>query len=168
LKCKTFVSSPTLNPPSPELLCYLLGASLEKLLRIERILKRQHRALQREYHNVLDLFEAATTSFKSLLSENSSVSRKLLNGEAVSDLQRFALTGVLQNVVRFFYGIHELLVFLPREAVEREVFFALGSRFGKDWEQTDPSIILTSMYNAFEYRFEDVIRNVDVLQQKTT
>lgn len=87
-------------------------------------------------------------------------------GETIIDLQKFAFTGVLQNVVRFFYGIHELLVFLPRESVEREVFFALGSQFGKGWERSEPSIILTSMYNAFEYRFEDVIRNIDVLQQK--
>ena len=84
----------------------------------------------------------------------------------MKEFEKVALLTILQNVVRFFYGVHELLVFLPREAVEREVFFLLEDSFAAEWSRAHPSVILTSIYNAFEYRFEDIIRNIDVLQQK--
>jgi len=154
------------SDPARGLLLHLIGEAVEKLLRVGRILDRQNKTCEPEYRGVIDTFQAAISQFKKLLQDNTRVIQETLQGTKIEDFQRVAILTVLQNIVRSFYRIHELLVFLPREAVEREVLFVLEDCFGDEWRSRKASVILTSLYNAFEYRFIDVIKKVDVLEEK--
>jgi hypothetical protein len=60
-------------------------------------------------------------------------------------------------VVDPVFKIHELLVLLPRESAEPQVFFMLGDCFAKKG-RLPASVILTNLLSSYEYRVEDVLK----------
>lgn len=70
-----------------------------------------------------------------------------------------ALLGALhRKLSKWFLAFHELLIYLPRPKVEPEVDILLQRSFGKAFTDAAPSVMLGSLYNAFEYDFLDVVR----------
>ncbi len=57
-----------------------------------------------------------------------------------------------------FITIHELLAYLPRKSISPEVVFALESCFPQFVKESQPSIVLGSVVNAFEFDFIDILK----------
>jgi hypothetical protein len=67
-----------------------------------------------------------------------------------------ALDAVYASLERFshwFTRAHELLTYLPRQHVAPETFAVLQHSFGAHYAERKPSIILGSLFNAFEFDF---------------
>ena len=117
-------------------LLYLLSEALEKLSRLERILERQRSFVEAEYRrseytNVIDTLVNALASFRKLLIQNRARIGSFLRNENPTEPQLKAVHGVVRKVVDPVLKIHELLVLLPRESAEPQVFFMLADCFRK-------------------------------------
>jgi hypothetical protein len=97
------------------------------------------------------------------LARNSVRISTLLRGEALEEEQRIALAGIIQAVINVVLTLHELLVLLPREAPEPQVFRALRDCFGGEWRNT--SVIMTNALSSYEYRIEDVLEKLEDIGQ---
>jgi len=98
------------------------------------------------------------------LSDNATLARKVFSSNP-AEHEKTALLTILSAQIKLLYGIHERLVFLPREPVERETFSTLQDLFKSEWSE-DPSVILTTIQNAYEYRFIDVLRDIEIFEEK--
>ena len=56
------------------------------------------------------------------------------------------------NVVQV---LHEILILLPRETVEPQVFLVLQDCFKEEWQPTP--VIMNNALTSYEYRIEDVL-----------
>jgi hypothetical protein len=135
-------------------LLYLLSEALEKLSRLERILDRQRSFVEAEYRrseytNVIDTLVNALASFTRLLIQNRTRIASFLRNETLSESQVKAVYGIIRRVVDPVFKIHELLVLLPRESAEPQVFFMLGDCFGKKG-RLPASVILTNLLSSYE------------------
>jgi hypothetical protein len=153
-------------PLERSLWLYVVGEAVEMLLRFERILDRQASCAPREYKIVISLFRETLNEIKEGLADNKTLIGNVLFGKDPQEVEILALFGLLQNLIKSLYGIHERLVFLPRETVELEVFSTLEDLFSEEWKSAESSVILTSIYNAYEYCYLDVARNVEAVQEK--
>lgn len=154
------------TPHERRFLVYTIADAIEKLLRIDRILKFHSQKSALEYGGVVRILQASIDHFRALLFDNADLIRKLLKAEPLEEYETIALITIHQNLVRALYGIHERLVFLPRERVQQEVFFCLKDLFGEEWRNGEGSVILTTIYNAHEYRLVDVLKDNEVLEEK--
>ncbi len=70
----------------------------------------------------------------------------------------------LAGFSRWFATIHETLVLLPGERTTSELAFTLQHRFGEVYTDYGPSIVLGSVFNAFEFDFIEILKQklVDV------
>lgn len=68
-----------------------------------------------------------------------------------SALERY--DGTLRRFSLWFVTIHELLAYLPRRPIVRETSYTLHNPFGKHYTEQDPTVILGSIFNAFEFDF---------------
>jgi hypothetical protein len=69
--------------------------------------------------------------------------------------------GLLFSLDRFsrrFATIHESLVFLPWRSIRPELVFSLEGCFPLFWRQCQPSIVMGSLFNAFEFDFIKILR----------
>jgi len=140
-----------------------LSEALEKLSRLERILERQRSFVEAEYRrseytNVIDTLVNALASFKGLLIQNSARIGAFLRNENPTETQLKAVYGVIRKVVDPVLKIHELLVLLPRESAEPQVFFMLADCFRKRGK-LPASVILTNLLSSYEYRVEDILQS---------
>src|SRR5437762_1570545 len=144
-------------------LLFLLAEALEKLSRLHRILERQRTLVEAEYKrseytNVIDTLVNVLASFTQLLTQNSRRIAAFLKSETPSETQAKIVYGVIRKVIDPVLKIHELLVLLPRETAEPQVFFMLGDCFGRKGRRLPASVILTNLLSSYEYRVEDVLR----------
>jgi hypothetical protein len=63
------------------------------------------------------------------------------------------LLGALDVFSRAFSTIHEYLTYFPPLPIRSETIQALRAVFGKEFSRHEPSILLTSSFNAFEFDF---------------
>ena len=143
-------------------LLYLLSEALEKLSRLQRILERQRSFVEAEYRrseytDVIDTLVNALASFRSLLIQNRARIGSFLRNENPTEPQLKAVNGVVRKIVDPVLKIHELLVLLPRESAEPQVFFMLADCFRKRG-RLPASVILTNLLSSYEYRVEDILR----------
>lgn len=68
------------------------------------------------------------------------------------------LKGNLRRFSEWFATIHELLVFLPRQSITPELVFTLEAGFDKLYAEYSPSIVLGSIFNAFEFDFVEILK----------
>jgi len=146
---------------------YLLGEGVEKLVRLRQVLARQQvfvRAEHKEseYANVISPLLHVLADQAERLSINSDRIASFISGKS-SEEQRTALAGIIQTVINVVLTLHELLVLLPREAPEPQVFLVLQDCFKDEWRHT--SVIMTNALSSYEYRIEDVLEKLEDIGQ---
>ena len=147
---------------------FALGDAVEKLLRLRGILHRQRafveaRGKKPEYAGVIDPLLGTLDEQIELLSVNSGRIGRFLWNKPLHPVENAALPGILQKVTDVVLGLHELLILLPREAVEPQAFYLLKDCFEDEWNES--SIVATNALEAYEYRVEDVLQNLKDLGQ---
>jgi hypothetical protein len=147
---------------------FALGDAVEKLLRLRGILYRQRafveaRGKRPEYAGVIDPLLGTLDEQIELLFINSDRIGRFLSNRPLDPVESAALPGILQKVIDVVLGLHELLILLPREAVEPQAFYLLKDCFESEWN--DSSIVTTNALEAYEYRVEDVLQNLKDLGQ---
>jgi hypothetical protein len=147
---------------------YLLGEAVEKLLRMRAILARQRAFVEAnskkpEYAGVIDPLLGELEDQAFVLTRNSPRIASFLRNEKLDEKEEEALPGILQKVIDVVLGLHEVLILLPRETVEPQVFQVLRDCFAQEWK--DSSVILTNELTAYEYRIEDILENLKGLGQ---
>lgn len=152
-------------------LLFLLGEAVEKISRLHRILDRQrvyadaeHKTF--EYSRPINTLADAVNQFKERLTSNSPRIIALLHRRFVPDLELKAFLETVQHVLHAIHGIHELLVLLPREAAEPQVFFVLRDCFKFQSQNPKAAVMLTNFMSSYEYRIEDLLRGMDIYQSE--
>ncbi len=151
-------------------LCVLfsLGEAVEKLVRLQQVLGRQRlfvdfRDRESGYAGVIDPLLHVLNEQAETLSRNSARIFSLIRGELSDEAQRIALAGIVQAVINVVLTLHELLVLLPRETPEPQVFRVLRGCFKDEWQNT--SVIMTNTLSSYEYRIEDVLEKLEDIGQ---
>jgi hypothetical protein len=129
---------------------YLLGEAVEKLARLRRILTRQRLFVdaghkKSEYAGVIEPLFGQLEDQEGRLVLNSVRISSLLREESLDEAQRIALQAILQTVIDVVLSVHELLILLPREAAEPQVFLLLRECFGKAWRHTSVVMAMLSV-----------------------
>jgi hypothetical protein len=145
-----------------------LGEAVEKLVRLQQVLGRQRlfvdaREQESGYAGVIDPLLLVLNGQAETLGRNSARISSLIRGEALDEGQRIALAGIIQTVINVVLTLHELLVLLPREAPEPQVFRVLRDCFKDEWRNT--SVIMTNALASYEYRIEDVLEKLEDIGQ---
>jgi hypothetical protein len=78
--------------------------------------------------------------------------------DKLSDAEALAVRALLRSTAGTFSVLHELLLFLPRESIRAELTNFCECLFRKEFDSSKLSLILTSLFNAFEYSLDDVMR----------
>jgi hypothetical protein len=154
------------TPTKRSFVVYTIADAVEKLVRIDRILQKQSLNAANEYSGVVRILQSSIAAFRKVLVDNAELIRGVLESKQLQDYEAIGLNTIQQNLIKALYGIHERLVFLPRERVKREVFSCLTELFESEWKSADGSVILTTLYNACEYRLLDVLGKNEVLEEK--
>ena len=148
---------------------YVLSEALEQFSRLQQILKRQQIFIRAErvqgnsptgVDNLLNYLEEHCQMFLG----NSDRVARLLRGKPLNAADERAVVRALEILIVRTLQIHELLLLLPREAAKPQASFLLRNCFGLD--DLDASIVLTNQFSAYEYRFEDVLKKVNVEQDE--
>ncbi len=146
---------------------FLLGETVEKLVRLRQILKRQRIFVgvgdkKAEYASVIDPLLKAVEEQSERLALNSSRINSFLGNAALDEAQRTALAAIIQKVINVAQQLHEILILLPRETVEPQIFLLLRDCFGEAWRETP--VIMTNELTSYEYRIDDVLDQLDIGQ----
>ncbi len=80
------------------------------------------------------------------------------SNDSLSDAEELAVRALLRSTAGTFTALHELLLFLPRESIRRELRDYCECLFRAEFDSSKISLILTSLFNAFEYSLDDVMR----------
>jgi hypothetical protein len=147
---------------------YLLGEAVEKLVRLQQVLTRQQvfvgaERKESEYAGVINPLLQVLDDQAERLNINSARIASFVRGETLDEEQQTALVGIIQTVINVVLTLHELLVLLPREAPEPQVFLVLEGCFGDEWQET--SVIMTNALSSYEYRIEDVLEKLEDIGQ---
>ncbi len=107
-------------------------------------------------------------SYNLVFFEHLDLFRKALDGQDLAPDEEIKVRLVLRNSAGTFLALHELALFLPRESVRREMISFCGSLFQKEFDLKRISVLLTSVFNAFEYSLDDVMKtlSIDVFRNK--
>jgi hypothetical protein len=145
-----------------------LAEAVEKLVRLQQVLGRHRlfvdvRDKESGYAGVIDPLLVVLDGQAETLIRNSARISSLIRGEALGEEQRIALAGIVQAVINVVLTLHELLVLLPREAPEPQVFRVLRDCFTSEWRNT--SVIMTNALSSYEYRIEDVLEKLEDIGQ---
>ncbi len=147
---------------------YLLGEAVEKLARLRQILTRQRLFVdaghkRSEYAGVIEPLFSQLEDQEGRLVLNSVRISSLLRKEFLDEAQLIALQTILQTVIAVVLSVHELLILLPREAVEPQVFLVLRECFGNAWRPT--SVVMANALSSYEYRIDDLLDELEGIGQ---
>lgn len=78
--------------------------------------------------------------------------------QTFSEPEELALRALLRSTAGTFIVLHELLLFLPRESIRSELRDYCECLFRPVYDSKSVSLILTSLFNAFEYSLDDIMR----------
>src|SRR5438132_1671142 len=120
---------------------YLLGEAVEKLLRMRGVLARQRTFVEAnnkksEYAGVIDPLSGELEDQAFVLTRNSPRIASFLRNEKLDEKEEEALPGILQKVIDVVLGLHEVLILLPRETVQPQVFQVLRDCFNEEWNDS--------------------------------
>ena len=165
--------TPEVRPVDPALerrrFLYVLSEALEKFSRLRRILKRQQVFIRAEHgeemsvtavDELIDYLEEHCEMFLG----NSDRVAHLLRGKQLNEAEIKAVHRSLGILTVHTLQGHELLLLLPREAARPQASFLLKDCFGS--KDLKASIVLTNLFSAYEYRFEDILEKVNVEQEE--
>jgi len=146
---------------------FLLSSSAENLIRLESVLKRrQEFGASPEFNAIIDGMLDWCGRYRENYLQHTPIISKVIADEEVSPVEEIALKTLLRNSINTFFVLHDLLLFLPREKIRKELHFFCQELFFPIYDPKDLSIILTSVYNAFEYSLDEAIRSLDVFMMK--
>ena len=161
----------TSAPLLPPDFALLTAITLENVVRLEVLLKRQQLASANrpEYQAILAKMLKLCSDYQRNFFENAAIFRKALQGDKLSRIDELAVRSLLRNAAGTFLVAHELAVFLPRESVRGEMLSFCRCLFRREFDLHRISILLTSIFNAFEYSLDDALvgLNIEVLRAKT-
>ena len=140
---------------------------MEKLVRLQHVLVRQKVFVEAgrreaEYASVIDPLLKAVKEQSERLTINSARVASFLRKAAPDEAQRTALAAIIQRVIDVVLALHEVLILLPRETAEPQVFLVLQNCFGDEWRDTP--VIMTNALTSYEYRIEDILDELDIGQ----
>lgn len=146
---------------------YLLGEAVEKLVRLRQVLARQRIFVEAggeklEFPSVIDPLDKAVEEQSQTLAINSARIASFLRKQPLREGEEAALPGILQSVINVVQGLHEVLILLPRETAEPQVFLVLQDCFKEEWQPTP--VIMNNALTSYEYRIEDVLDKLDIGQ----
>ena len=107
-------------------------------------------------------------SYNRVFFDHIAVFQRAVKGDALAPGDELKVRHVLRNSAGTFLALHELALFLPRESVRREMISYCECLFRKEFDLSRISILLTSVFNAFEYSLDDVMKtlSIDVFRMK--
>lgn len=146
---------------------YLLGEAVEKLVRLRQVLARQRIFVEAgseklEFPSVIDPLDKAVEEQSQTLAINSARIASFLRKQPLREGEEAALPGILQSVINVVQVLHEILILLPRETVEPQVFLVLEDCFKEEWQPTP--VIMNNALTSYEYRIEDVLDELEIGQ----
>jgi hypothetical protein len=147
----------------------LTAVTIESLVRLESSLTRQSLISKKpEYHAILTKMLEVCRSYKKVFFDHVDLFRSALDGKPQSALDELKIRQVLRHSAGAFLALHELALFLPRESIRHEMISYCECLFRKEFNLDRISIMLTSVFNAFEYSLDDVMRtlSIDVFKMK--
>jgi hypothetical protein len=150
------------------LLC-VLGETLDKLYRVDRLLKRQRiflgsvREGEGPVSGVDALVEFLDRHREAFLASADAVAG-FLQGGPTNEATRAGILAALNILVSGVLQVHDLLLLIPREAALPQASFVLKDCFGPKYPGA--SIVLTNFYSAYEYRFEDILKKINIEQEE--
>jgi hypothetical protein len=148
---------------------YVLSEALEKFCRLRQILKRQQIFIRAEHAEggsataVDELINYMEEHCQMFLGNSNRVA-SFLRGKTLNEAEKKAVIRGLGILVVHTLQVHELLLLLPREAAKPQASFLLQDCFGR--KDLKASIVLTNLFSAYEYRFEDILEKVNVEQEE--
>lgn len=146
---------------------FLLGTSAENLIRLESILRRrQELGSVPEFDAIISAMLGHCDSYRGYYLQYAPTIRKVLSDIPISQIEELGLKTLFRNCINTFLVLHELLLFLPREPIRKEMHFFCAELFWPVYDISDLSVILTSVYNAFEYSLDAAIKSLDVFIMK--
>jgi hypothetical protein len=144
----------------------LTWVSMEGVVRLESTLAQipdepEYRAILAK---MLDLCRGLRRGFF----DHFDLFRDAISGEVLSPINELKIRQVLRHSAGAFLALHETCLFLPRDVVRREMLSCCECLFRKEFDLAKISILLTSVFNAFEYSLDDVMRtlSIDVFRMK--
>src|ERR1035437_7566105 len=150
-------------PPAPPLLppdfARLTAITLENIIRLEALLNRQAliSTSQVECHAIMAKMLDLCIGYEHDFFDNIVIFRKALDGKALDRIEEIIVRNLLRNSAGAFLVAHELALFLPRESVRREMLSFCRCLFRKEFDLKSISVLLTSIFNAFEYSLDDAM-----------
>ena len=137
----------------------LASVPIEYLTRLDSAIRQsttwsqgaEHRAIR---DKILELCD----SCKQYIFQESALFRSIYAGAPITPSQEIVLRQILRTTSGAFTTLHELLLFLPRESIRRELTDYCRSLFNKEYNSSQISLLLTSLFNAFEYSLDDVMQ----------
>jgi hypothetical protein len=150
------------------LLC-VLGEAVEKLSRLDKILKSQQVFIKAQgaaegSASALDTLGTFLDRHKVTFLESSDLVAAALKGSSLNQAQEIGVLAAIEILITGVRKVHELLLLLPREAAKPQASFLLRDCFGR--EDLHASIVLTNFLSAYEYRFEDILKKINVEQEE--
>jgi hypothetical protein len=150
-------------------LLFVLSEALEKLSRLQQILERQQvfitaEQVEGESASAVDTLIGYLEEHCQNFLANSDLVASILQRKPLNKAQQDAVIAALALLVTGILRVHELLLLLPREAAKPQASFLLRDCFGL--RDLKASIVLTNLLSAYEYRFEDVLKKVNVEQNE--
>ncbi len=108
-----------------------------------------------EYRQIADTIDTALANIKGPPFDVFNVM------EAIGDKQALPLLfNTLKGFAHWFAKTHELLVYLPSPGVLPETIAMLERGFGSSYDKVKPSVILGTLFNAFEFDFYEGLGKV--------
>jgi len=148
---------------------WLTAIAVESLVRLEASISRQRLISKKpEYHAILEKMVEVCSSYKSVFFDHVGLFNHTFEGGAVSAIDQLKIRQVLRHSAGAFLALHELALFLPRESIRHELVSYCECLFREEFKIERISIILTSVFNAFEYSLDDVMKilSIDVFRMK--
>ncbi len=156
------------DPERRRLLC-VLGETLDKLYRVDMLLRRQRiflgtvRAGEDSISGVDALVDFLDKHREAFLANSDAVA-SFLQGGPSNEATRGGILAALNILVAGVLQVHDLLLLIPREAALPQAAFVLRDCFGP--KSPRASIVLTNAYSAYEYRFEDILKKINIEQDE--
>jgi hypothetical protein len=144
----------------------LAATPIEYLIRLERAVHQSSTwSSGTEYQairgKIIELCEACNKK----LFEQAALFRRIYATDAnnqeeqrLTDAEDLAVRALLRSTAGTFTVLHELLLFLPRESIRPELRDYCECLFRQEYDSAKLSLILTSLFNAFEYSLDDLMR----------
>lgn len=150
-------------------LLYVLSEGLEKLSRLQQILKNQQVFITAEHADAeptsaVDTLIGYLDKHCQTFLDCADPITLLLHGGQLNEAQETGIVTALEILISSILQVHEMLLLLPREAAKPQASFLLRNCFGM--EDLGASIVLTNYISAYEYRFEDILKQVNVEQEE--